>query len=141
MSIQSTRPRRSLSVLLFIVALCTTLISATSRATFPDVISLPNGFNPEGIASGKGTTFYVGSISTGAVYQGDFATGTGEILVPPQDGHSSIGLKYDPRSDYLFVAGGMTCKAFVYSGTTGETSTTCAMPSRHRRWPAATVSR
>jgi sugar lactone lactonase YvrE len=30
-------------------------------------------------------------------------------------------LKYDPRSDYLFVAGGMTCKAFVYSGTTGET--------------------
>jgi len=121
MSVQTSNRRRLLPALFLIVALCASLISATTRATFPDVIPLPDGFNPEGIASGNGTTFYVGSISTGAIYQGDFATGTGEVLVQPQAGHSSIGLKYDPRTDTLFVAGGTTCKAFIYDATSGET--------------------
>ena len=121
MSIQSTSWRRSIPILFLIAALCTTLISATTRTPFPDVISLPNGFNPEGIASGNGTTFYAGSILTGAVYRGDFATGSGDVLVPPQEGHSSIGMKYDPRTDYLYVAGGTTCKAFVYNASTDET--------------------
>ncbi len=92
-----------------------------TRASFAEVISLPNNFQPEGIAAGEGTTFYVGSIPTGAVYRGDLKTGEGEVLVPPQDGHSSIGLKYDPRSDLLFVAGGATGKAFIYNSITGET--------------------
>src|SRR6266540_5200249 len=77
-----------------------------TRASFAEVISLPNNFQPEGIAAGEGTTFYVGSIPTGAVYRGDLKTGEGEVLVPPQDGHSSIGLKYDSRSDLFFVVGG-----------------------------------
>ena len=121
MSIQSTSRRPAIPILLLIAALCATLISAATRAPFPEVISLPNGFNPEGIASGNGTSFYVGSILTGAVYRGDFATGNGDVVVQPQEGHSSIGMKYDPRTDYLFVAGGTTCKAFVYNGSTGET--------------------
>jgi sugar lactone lactonase YvrE len=108
--------RRLLPVLLLFV-LSLPMIAAS--ASFPDVIPLPNGFAPEGIASGEGTTFYVGSIPTGAIYQGDFATGTGEILVQPQEGRSAIGMKYDPRSDLLFVAGGPTGSAFIYNGITG----------------------
>jgi sugar lactone lactonase YvrE len=92
-----------------------------AREVFPPVIPLPVGFQPEGIAVGKGTTFYVGSIPTGAIYRGDLRTGEGSILVPEQEGRSAIGLAYDERSGYLFVAGGMTGEAYVYDGSTGET--------------------
>jgi sugar lactone lactonase YvrE len=96
-------------------------MGSASAATFPEVISLPDGFQPEGIASGIGTTFYVGSIPTGAIYQGDLLTGEGNILVPAQQGRSAIGLKYDARTGLLFVAGGATGKAYVYDAATGDT--------------------
>ncbi len=118
MFVTQTAWRRSLSVL-FLVVLSAMMIGAASAQTFPDVIPLPNGFQPEGIASGNGTTFYVGSIPTGAVYRGDLRTGEGAVLVPPQDGRSSIGLKYDARTGLLFVAGGATGFAYIYNGQTG----------------------
>jgi sugar lactone lactonase YvrE len=110
--------RKSLPVLL-ILALASALIGATSAAPFPEVIPLPDGFQPEGIASGQGTTFYAGSIPTGAVYRGDLATGEGDVLVPSQAGRSAIGMKYDPRTGLLFVAGGITAHAYIYDGQSG----------------------
>jgi sugar lactone lactonase YvrE len=110
--------RRSLATLL-LVALSFTSIGSTFAKSFPDVIPLPNGFQPEGIAIGTGTTFYVGSIPTGAVYRGDLRTGEGEVLIPAQAGRSAIGLKYHDRSGLLFVAGGPTGYAYVYDGDTG----------------------
>jgi sugar lactone lactonase YvrE len=92
-----------------------------AREAFPAIISLPTGFQPEGIAIGEGTTFYVGSIPTGAIYRGNLRTGAGRILVPPQEGRSAIGLDYDERTDALFVAGGTTGQAYVYDGSSGET--------------------
>jgi sugar lactone lactonase YvrE len=111
--------RRSLLTLL-LVALSLTLIGAApAHQAFPETIPLPNGFQPEGIASGKGTTFYVGSIPTGAVYRGDLRSGKGEVLVPAQEGRSAIGMKYDERTGLLFVAGGNTGYAYIYDGKTG----------------------
>ena len=55
--------------------------AAGAQATFPSTIALPNGFQPEGIAT-VGEQFYVGSIPTGAVYRGSLRTGHGSILVP-----------------------------------------------------------
>lgn len=110
--------RRSLAILLLVV-LSFTSIGSTFAKPFPDVIPLPNGFQPEGIATGTGATFYVGSIPTGAVYRGDLRTGEGEVLVPAQAGRFAIGLKYDDRSGLLFVAGGPTGYAYVYDGDTG----------------------
>lgn len=110
--------RRCLSVLLSLTFSFMTMGAASAQA-FPDTIPLPNGFQPEGIASGNGTTFYVGSIPTGAVYRGDLQTGEGAVLVPAQTGRSSIGLKYDARTGLLFVAGGMTGNAYIYNGQTG----------------------
>lgn len=110
--------RRSLSAFL-LFALSVAMIAAAPAQAFPDVISLPDGFQPEGIAVGKGHTFYVGSIPTGAVYRGDLRTGEGDVLVPPQEGRAAIGLKYDERTGLLFVAGGPTGYAFVYDGETG----------------------
>ena len=112
------QPHILASLLLLVLSL--TMIGSTSAAPFPDNIPLPDGFQPEGIASGRGTTFYVGSIPTGAIYRGDFRTGEGEILVEAQPGRSAIGLKYDSSSGLLFVAGGATGKAFIYDAATGE---------------------
>ena len=85
--------RRTFLVLMVVsVVLAAT---AAAQATFPETLPLPNGFQPEGISIGNGTTFYVGSIPTGAVYRGDLRTGTGAVLVPgdpvePRSGSSSI---------------------------------------------------
>ena len=95
------------------------LVPATAgAATFPDTIRLPDGWQPEGIAAGRGTSLYVGSIPTGAIWKGDARTGQGDVLVPPQEGRRAIGIKVD-RRNRLFVAGGPTGRAFVYDAATG----------------------
>src|SRR6266540_2449215 len=119
----SQRRKRHILVSLLLVIFSFTIVGTAFAAQFPDVIPLPNGFQPEGIASGNGTTFYVGSIPTGAIFQGDLQTGEGSVLIPPQPGRNSIGLKYDPRTGFLFVAGGATGHAYVYDT---ETATTVA---------------
>ncbi len=111
--------RRSILILM-LIALSVSMIAAAPLKAFPNVIPLPDGFQPEGIATGKGHTFYVGSIPTGAVYRGDLRTGEGDVLVPAQEGRAAIGLKYDERTGLLFVAGGPTGFAYVYNGETGE---------------------
>jgi sugar lactone lactonase YvrE len=96
------------------------LVAAPSLAhPFPDVIPLPTGFQPEGVAVGKGPTFYVGSIPTGAIFRGSLRSGEGDILVPAQAGRSAIGLEVDKRGR-VFAAGGFTGGARVYDGKTGE---------------------
>jgi sugar lactone lactonase YvrE len=111
---------RHILVSLLLLVFSLGVMGSSLSAPFPDSIPLPNGFQPEGIASGTGTTFYVGSIPTGAIYRGDFLTGEGKILVEPHDGRSAIGLKYDPRTGLLYVSGGTTGKAFIYNGETGD---------------------
>lgn len=88
---------------------------------FPDVLSLPSGFSPEGIAFGSGSTFYVGSLATGAIYRGDARTGSGGLFISAQAGRSACGLKYDARKERLFVAGSFTGQAHVYDAKTGAT--------------------
>jgi sugar lactone lactonase YvrE len=92
--------------------------AAFAKASFPEVIALPNGWQPEGIAIGNGTTFYVGSIPTGAVYRGDLRNGQGSTLVPSAPGRAAIGIEHDRGR--LFVAGGPTGKGFVYDARTGS---------------------
>ena len=108
---------RRLLVLMVLTAVAA-LPTTAGAATFPDTIRLPDGWQPEGIASGRGTSLYVGSIPTGAVWKGDARTGRGDVLVAGQPGRSAIGIKVD-RRNRLFVAGGATGKAFVYDAGTG----------------------
>jgi sugar lactone lactonase YvrE len=117
--IQLKTGKRHILVLLLLIASSLLVMASTPSGPFPDVIPLPDGFQPEGIASGKGSTFYVGSIPTGDIYRGNFRTGEGEILVDAEDGRSAIGLKYNQRSGLLFVAGGATGMAFLYDAETG----------------------
>ena len=91
--------------------------AAFAKAAFPEIIALPNGWQPEGIAIGRGTTFYVGSIPTGAIYRGDLRTGQGTPFVPGAPGRAAVGVDFD--RGLLFVAGGPTGKGFVYDARTG----------------------
>jgi streptogramin lyase len=90
-----------------------------AQQAFPEVIHLPRGFQPEGIEVGKGTTFYVGSVANGAIYQGDLRTGAGAILVPGATGKAATGIELD-NFNRLWVAGAGTGKAYVYNAKTGE---------------------
>jgi sugar lactone lactonase YvrE len=103
---------------LLVLAAVAVLPATAGAATFPDTIRLPDGWQPEGIASGRGTSLYVGSIPTGAVWKGDARSGRGDVLVAGQAGRSAIGIKVD-RRNRLFVAGGATGQAFVYDARTG----------------------
>jgi sugar lactone lactonase YvrE len=80
-------------------------------------IALPNGFQPEGIASTGGKDLFVGSIPTGAIWRGNAKTGNGAVLVPPHEGRSAIGIKVE--RGLIFVAGGATGDAYVYNARTG----------------------
>jgi hypothetical protein len=96
-----------------------TLIAAAHAKPFPEVIPLPNGFRPEGIASGNGTTIFVGSRAAGAIYEGDVRTGKGVVLVPAQIGRTAVGVKFDGRTNLLYVAGGQNGAAYLYNASTG----------------------
>ena len=90
---------------------------------FPETINLPNGWLPEGIVTGNGPTLYSGSRRHGGVYAADLRTGEGTILVPPQTGRIAVGMDFDSRSGYLFVAGGPGGAGYVYETGTGTSVT------------------
>jgi sugar lactone lactonase YvrE len=110
-NIQSLSRAFGLALVLGIAA-CGSDNGMVVRAPPPDVISLPVGFRPEGIAI-SGTSLYAGSIPTGRVFRADITTGQGQVIVDPPAGRSAIGMKVDGRGR-LFVAGGATGQAYVY---------------------------
>jgi hypothetical protein len=89
--------------------------------SWPSSIPLPDGFQPEGIAVGSGTTFYVGSLNDGDIYRGDLHTGEGEVWADVT-GRVSAGMRVDEGRDWLVVAGGPTGHAWVYD--TDDATTT-----------------
>lgn len=91
-----------------------------AQSAFPGRVPLPEGFQPEGIAAGRGHAFFVGSLDGGAIYGGDLRTGEGDVLVSPTGGGVAVGLSHDDRSNVLFVAGGPRGRALAYDATSGE---------------------
>ena len=108
-----------LLAVLFLVLPGSQALAVGNGETFPPIIQLPDGFAPEGIATGRGTPFYVGSLLNGSIYKGDLRTGEGDLLVHPQPGRIAVGLKVDARSNNLFVSGGPTGTASIYDAETG----------------------
>lgn len=97
------------------------LITATpaqaATDVLPEVIDLPDGWNPEGIAI-AGTSFYVGSIATGSIYKGSLLTGRGETFVQGPEGGHLIGLEIDCHNR-IWACTGPNGGAIVYDGFTG----------------------
>jgi hypothetical protein len=89
--------------------------STVEADSFPNIINLPNGWLPEGVAVGRGHVIYAGSRRHGAVYAADLRTGEGKIVVPEQTGRIAVGLAFDSRTDNIFVAGGPGGAGYVYN--------------------------
>lgn len=113
------------------IANCTSLVltlvmsfgacNSAIAESFPETIPLPDGFQPEGITLGIGHTAYVGSLAGGAIHKVDLRTGASSELIPGFPGSLfAVGLDFDVRSGYLFVAGGLTGDGRVYDADTGQ---------------------
>lgn len=87
------------------------------RIDLPDRTGLPDGFQPEGIAT-AGPVAWFGSLADGDLYRADLLTGEGEVI-SQGPGTPSVGLTVDARGR-LFVAGGTGGDARVVDGRSGE---------------------
>jgi sugar lactone lactonase YvrE len=86
-----------------------------------EVIVLPGASSAEGIAAGRGTTFYAGDLRQGDIFRGDLQRGTAELLINAPDGRMAMGMAADVAHDLLYVAGGRTGQAYVYDTRSGAT--------------------
>ncbi|HWO72652.1 MAG TPA: superoxide dismutase [Dehalococcoidia bacterium] len=94
--------------------------SPTAAQGFPAVINLPAGWLPEGIVTTADGRLYSGSRRHGGIYEVDLSTGAGRVVVPQQEGRIAVGLSFDERSGFIFVAGGPGGAGYVYDSRTGR---------------------
>ncbi len=108
-------------LMLVLCALLALAVSAPATADpRPSSIPIPVDFAPEGIAVGKGQTFYVGSLHDGDIYRGNLRSGQGALLADVS-GRAAAGMRVDERRDRLFVAGAITGRGYVYDTRDGST--------------------
>jgi hypothetical protein len=94
------------ATLVFVGLVPATGASAVGRhCNVPSRIDLPDGSFPEGIESGRGTSFFVGSMTDGTIWRGDFRTGSLSVLAPGEPGLASAGIAYEARHNRIWVAG------------------------------------
>lgn len=100
------------------------LSASAGDKPFPKVVlALPDS-QPEGFAIGKGHTAYNGSVD-GSIFKIDLRNGEGEVLVEADDDYGppwcfKLGMRVDPRTNYLFVAGCFGGNAFVFDADSGD---------------------
>ena len=66
--------KRTTLITLGLIFLFALALPAAAKTAFPDIVPLPTGFEPEGIAIGGGSTFYAGSLADGTIVAGDLRT-------------------------------------------------------------------
>src|SRR5262245_66270150 len=95
--------------------------TATPAAAAPatDLIVLPGASSTEGIAVGRGATFYAGELFGGDIFRGNLQNGTVQRLVDAPAGQMAVGIKVDDSTGLLFVSGGGTGQGRVYNASTG----------------------
>jgi len=86
-----------------------------------DPIVLPGASGTEGVAVGRGSTFFAGDLFRGDIFRGDLQRGTAALFIDAPAGRMAVGMKVDQSGGLLFVAGGSTGQAYVYSTDTGAT--------------------
>lgn len=106
---------------------------AAPRAASPavlDRIDLPTGWQPEGITSGPGTTFWSGSIAGNGLLMGDLRTGTTKVVLPGHPGLTIAGLYFDRRSGLVWGVGadGATPTVWAFEGRSGALKAAVAVP-------------
>jgi sugar lactone lactonase YvrE len=105
--------RRAARLVVALVAGAALVATPASAEPFPEVIALPDGWQPEGIAAGPGTIVYSGSRASGDIVAVDVVTGDREIVVDAPAGRTAVGIEQDIFGRF-WVAGGATGDVFVY---------------------------
>ena len=117
------RVRRAVLPLL-LLALVVALAAPAAAARPAQVIVLPGATSAEGIAAGRGATFYAGDLFAGDIFRGNVQRGTARLFIDAPAGRMAVGMAVDVAHDLLFVAGGFTGQAYVYDTRTGATVAT-----------------
>ncbi|MCP9000721.1 hypothetical protein NFC73_13420 [Pseudarthrobacter sp. RMG13] len=116
--------RRTAIGFIALVGLLVPALPASAAPPSDPAIVLEGATSAEGIAAGKGRTFYAGDLALGDIYRGDIRDGTARLFIDVSEfdtqPRAAVGMKADTRHDLLFVAGGGTGKAFVYNTESGE---------------------
>jgi sugar lactone lactonase YvrE len=107
-----------------LVVLVGALVVSAAAARPNEVIVLPGATSAEGIAAGRGTTFYAGDLFAGDIFRGDVQHGTAELFIDAPAGRQAVGMVADLAHELLFVAGGFTGQGYVYDTRTGATVAT-----------------
>jgi sugar lactone lactonase YvrE len=110
-----------LVILTALVVAPTPAVAAPPEGHRASVIVLPGATSAEGIAKGRGSSFYAGDLFQGDIFRGDVQSGTAERFIDAPDGRLALGMVFDHRHDLLFVAGGSTGQGYVYDTQSGET--------------------
>jgi len=110
--------RRLLAPLAAIAALA---VAATPvlAGPFPARVDLPDGWAPEGITDGPGTTAFVGSLAGGAIARVNVRTGAVSVLAAGAPGRVTVGLDYEDDANRIWAAGGPTGEVRAYDARTG----------------------
>ena len=108
---------RRLALPTLALVLSALMAGSIQAAAFPDRLELPDGFAPEGIATGRGHSFYTGSLAGAGILRGDYRTGDTDPLVTA--GGPFVGMKVDARNR-LWVAGGPAGSGYVFDADTGD---------------------
>jgi sugar lactone lactonase YvrE len=121
--VPAVRVRRVVMPLLLVVLMAG--LSAPATAARPaEVIVLPGATSAEGIAAGRGATFYAGDLFAGDIFRGNVRRGTAKLFIDAPESRMATGMKVDVAHHLLFVAGGFTGQAYVYDTRTGATVAT-----------------
>lgn len=118
--------RRVAVPLVILTALAASLAPAAAAAPSQHrepVIVLPGAKSAEGIARGRGATFYAGELFTGDIFRGNIRLGTAEKFIDAPEGRNALGMVFDRRHNLLFVAGGATGQGYIYDTRSRKTVT------------------
>lgn len=112
--------RAGLATLLALMLALAVTTPAAAKARHPiakasQPIQLPDGLRPEGITSGPGQRFYVGSLTDGRILTGSLKGGPTRVLLAGATGRSIRGLFYDARSKLVWAAGSLGTEAHVWA--------------------------
>jgi sugar lactone lactonase YvrE len=106
---------------LLVLALVAAVAVPAVAARPAEVIVLPGATSAEGIAAGRGATFYAGDLFAGDIFRGNIRRGIAELFIDAPAGRMAVGMAADLRHDLLFVAGGFSGQGYVYDLRTGAT--------------------
>jgi streptogramin lyase len=129
---EDPRMRRRLGFVTVLALTLAALVAAApvaAQSNFPSRINLvPNGWQPEGITAGRGTTLYVGSLADGRIGKVNARTGAVTTLVAGVPGAMVAGVEYEARHNRLWVAGAGTHEVRVYNASSGALLQTYTFP-------------